>query len=267
MTRIGLYKYRWERHRDLIADLAVMTAGVFFAALIIFAGVKFSGGTEWIFGSGDAQIAGSAINSEAVQTAAEQTAVETIHGAAPVTGGQTASAGTLKISPAKAPNSPLATTSPLAATGQLAAKISIIKSSGYAYVGKNDVSLFRFEITSPVNASLKEIRFIVDGYASPADLSSLQLYYENKLAGQAPVLDATAVFNKIDIAFEPGQTASFEVKGNIGEEARAGDRVQVGIGDTAAIGLIDEDGAVLTTDSDYPLWGGLTSIIGNKIKK
>jgi|WetSurMetagenome_2_1015567.scaffolds.fasta_scaffold473507_1 hypothetical protein len=234
MARIGLYKYTWQKHRSLIADLAVMSFAVFLAGLSIFAVLRFTG-----------------IGESAQKTGQES--VSDLRGAAPeVVTQQAVSAQTT--------------------ASKLSAKISINNSAGYAYVGQEDVLLLSFALTSPGKASLKEISFSVDGYASAGDLSSLQLYYENKLAGQAPVMDAMALFDKIDITLEPGQKASFEVKSDIGGSAKSGDRVQVGIADTSAIGLSDEEGLKVLTetvndDAGFPLWGGLTSIIGNKIKK
>lgn len=252
MARKGLYKYRWQKHRSLIADLAAMSFAVFLAALAVFGAMKY-GAADWVWSrltdSGAAQ-------EEALRGAAEEdtgAGAETRLGAADeAVSAELAETG--GITPANR-SDPLT-------VSDLSAQISVSGGGGYAYVGQKNVTLFSFDLTSPVSAHLKKIRFSVDGYSGSGDLTSIQLYYENKLAGQAPVSGAEAIFERMDIPLEPGQTASFTVKANVGEGARSGNRVNVGIIGAADLMLVDGS-VLLGVDADFPLWGGLTSIIGH----
>jgi len=266
MARKGLYKYKWEKHSSLIADLAVMTLAVFLAVGLIIGAGRLAG-VKLNFG-GATEEKGS--NGQAVTPVANS-----LHGAATVVGSnKTASGSTGALAIENATNNSTAASSPSSAiplkTSASTAKITVSAEKGYASLDQRGVPLLRFELTSPVKARLKNLTFSVDGYASVGDLSSLQLYYDNMLAGQAPVIGTEAVFDKIDILLEPGQKASFMVKGNMGPEARSGDRVRVGISDTLAIGLFDSDDAAILTEpvgagTAFPLWGGLTSVIGKNL--
>lgn len=238
MARKGLYKYRWHKDRNLATDIAVMSLAVFFAGLTIFGAIKLTG-SEWLLGE-------DTLREDTLRGAAEE---------------KTENDPTEEVAPI-----PAVMKEPIAVS-ELPATIKVTSGDGYGYIGQKDVPLFSFELTAPVKARLKQIRLSVDGYSGSGDLSSLQLYYENKLAGQAPVTGAEALFDRIDITLEPGRTASFTVKGNIGEQAKSGDRVNVGIFRADDILLADGSAIMIRVDADYPLWGGLTSIIGSKVKK
>jgi len=151
------------------------------------------------------------------------------------------------------------------ATSPFSVKVAAERYDGYAGVGKKDVSIFKFTLNPSSDANLRELRFDLDGYASPADVSSMQMYYEGKLAGQAPVLDAKADFANLNIQMDANTLHHFEVKANIGEQALSGDRVQIGFKDASGITVRDALMNNIEAKGNFPLWSGYTSIIGKKV--
>ncbi len=241
MAKKGLYKYRQAGKKRFLTDIAVMTAGVMLGLLVIFAIYQLND----IFGNPG------------------QSIFSGLHGSAPESG-NVVNGGTRNL-----PNSTMPAVSPTVESAKNGNHISIKiqNSNGYGVVGQTDVNFFKLDLTSSATADLRQIGFDLDGYAGVNDVNSLQLYYEGKLVGQAPVSNTKAVFDKMDIRLSAGQTASFEVKGNIGGQAVSGDRVQVGIKDPSEIQARDAQLNDMEVNGEFPLWSGYISIIGNKIKK
>ena len=250
MARKGLYKFRWKEQRHIAYDIAVMTAGLVLGVLAITAVFRFAGLMD--FGAavdGASSLRGAApeiapISGEAAQTGAlnARTSKAQVSGTYPVSGGYPV-------------------------TGTYSVTIGAEQSNGYAGIGQADVSFIKFSLNPSASANLKELRLDLDGYASAADVTSMQLYYENKLAGQAPVMDAQAIFANLSIALEANKPHQFEVKANISGQALSGDRVQIGLKDGSGIIVRDQDMNTFEIKGSFPVWSGYVSIIGNKIKK
>ena len=244
MAKKGLYKFRWKEQRHIAYDIAVMTAGLVMGVLAVTAIFRFAGLMD--FGGGGA---------EDLRGAAPEPRVITAEAPVLADGGGDSNAAN-SINPEKTAG---AATSPYSVT------VEAEQYDGYAGVGKKDVSIFKFTLNPSSDAGLRELRFDLDGYASPADVSSMQLYYEGKLAGQAPVYNAKSAFGNLNIQMDANTIHHFEIKANIGEQALSGDRVQIGFKD--ASGIIARDSLMNTFEAkgEFPLWSGYISIIGKKV--
>jgi hypothetical protein len=113
---------------------------------------------------------------------------------------------------------------------------------------------------------IKKITFAIGGYSGTADLTSLQLYLDEKMISQTPFVDGKAVFENLALQFDGETRLSFEAKANVGESASAGNRVQIVI--AAPTDIVIEDGELnrYIVAGDFPVQSGYFSIVGNRIK-
>ena len=238
MAKKGLYKFRWKEQRHIAFDIAVMTAGLVMGVLAVTAIFRFAGLMD--FGGGVADLRGAATEPRVITAEA-----------------------TVLADTEKRPNEVIpadsAVNSPYSVTAEAESY------DGYAGVGKKDVSIFKFTLNPSSDAGLRELRFDLDGYASPSDVSGMQLYYEGKLAGQSPVIDARAAFGNLNIQMDANTIHRFEVKANIGDQALSGDRVQIGFKDASGIIVRDALMNNFEAKGEFPLWSGYISIIGKKV--
>ncbi|MCC7197114.1 hypothetical protein IT413_02855 [Candidatus Peregrinibacteria bacterium] len=131
--------------------------------------------------------------------------------------------------------------------------------------GQKDVLLFDAIISSLQDASLREITFRTEGYARPYDVASMQLYVNGKFVSEAPVFEGKAQFLSLKLEVQPGEQLFLKVHGTMGNEAVAGDRLQIGFLDSSDMKFVSDDGKRLTVGGKFPIWGGFVSVIGDKL--
>lgn len=155
------------------------------------------------------------------------------------------------------------------------AKIEAEKFGGYAYRGQKDVELIRFSLDILRGAGgvsdadnppkIKKVAFVISGYSDTADLVSLQLYLDKKMIAQTPFADGKAVFDNLALQFDGESKLNFEVKANAGENAVAGNRVQIAISNPEDILIQDGNLNSYSVAGDFPIESGYFTIVGNKI--
>jgi hypothetical protein len=131
--------------------------------------------------------------------------------------------------------------------------------------GQKDVLLFDAIVSSRQDASLRELTFHTEGYARPFDVASMQLYVNGKFVSEAPVFEGKAQFASLKLAVEPGEQLFLQVHGTMSTEAVAGDRLQIGFQESGDMILVSDAGKKLAVGGKFPVWGGLVTVIGDKL--
>lgn len=131
--------------------------------------------------------------------------------------------------------------------------------------GQKDVLLFDASVSSHQDATLRDVTFHTEGYARPYDVASMQLYVNGKFVSEAPVFEGKAQFSSLKLGVEPGEQLFLTVHGTMSNEAIAGDRLQIGFSDSGDLNLVSDAGKKLVVGGKFPIWGGLVSVIGDKI--
>lgn len=136
--------------------------------------------------------------------------------------------------------------------------------NGYSFVGGTEIELMKFHVSADTNSELNTLTFTLDSLANPYDLKSVQLYQNDNLIADISVFEGKAIFNNLRIQVTKNLLESFELKGELSDQANAGDRVRLLFKSAAAVSIKDLSGKDLKINGLFPLAGNVISVIGKQ---